>query len=64
MATEIPEGWARKRRKGTGLWRVSSPAKDAALVAKAGRNPFFSARDLKAAAGFPGGKTRLFRDLR
>ena len=44
------------RRKGTGLWRVSSPAQDAALVAEAERNPFFSARDLKAANGFPGGK--------
>jgi transposase-like protein len=52
------------RRKGTGLWRVSSPAQDAALVAKAERNPFFSARDLKAATGFPGQKTRSFRDLR
>jgi len=26
------------RRKGTGLWRVSSPAQDAALVAEAERN--------------------------
>jgi len=41
------------RRKGTGLWHVSSPAQDAALVAEAERNPFFSARDLKAATGFP-----------
>ena len=39
---------------GTGLWRVSSRAQDAALVAEAERNPFFSARDLKAAVGFPG----------
>ena len=45
------------RRKGTGLWRVSSPAQDAALVAEAERNPFFNARDLKAATGFPGEKT-------
>ena len=52
------------RSKGTGLWHVSSPAQDAALIAEAVRNPFLSARDLKAAAGFPGGKTRLFRDLR
>jgi hypothetical protein len=51
------------RRKGTGLWRVSSPAQDAALVAEAERNPFFSARDLKAATSSLGGKTRLFRDL-
>jgi len=34
------------RRKGTGLWCVSSPAQDAALLAEAERNPFFSARDL------------------
>ena len=45
------------RRKGTGLWHVSSPARDAALVAEAERNPFFSARDLKVATGFPGQKT-------
>ena len=44
------------RRKGIGLWRVSSPAQDAALVAETERNPFFSARDLKAATGFPEGK--------
>jgi hypothetical protein len=44
------------RRKGTGLWRVSSPAEDAALVAEAERNPFFNAMDLKTATGFPGGK--------
>ena len=37
------------RRKGTGLWRVSSPDQDAALVAEVERNPLFSARDLKAA---------------
>ena len=42
------------RHKGTELWRVSIPAQDAALVAEAERNPFFSARDLKAATGFPG----------
>jgi transposase len=42
------------RRKGTGLWRVSSQAQDAAFVAEAERNPFFSAKDLKAATGFPG----------
>jgi len=34
--------------KGTGLWRISSPAQDATLVAEAERNPFFSARDLKS----------------
>ena len=30
------------RRRGTGLWRVSSPAQDAALVADAQRNLFVS----------------------
>jgi len=52
------------RHRRTGLWRVSSPAQDAALVAEAQRNPFVSARDLKAVTGFPGQKTRLFRDLK
>jgi hypothetical protein len=41
--------------RGTGLWRVSSPAQDAALVAEAQRNPFVRARDITAATGFPGG---------
>jgi len=44
------------RRKGTGLWRVSSADQDAALVAEVERNPFFSARNHKAATGFPGQK--------
>jgi transposase len=48
------------RHRGTGLWCVLSPAHDAALVAEAQRNPFISARDLKAAAGFPGQKPCLF----
>jgi hypothetical protein len=52
------------KRRGTGLWRVSSPAQDAALVAEAQRNPFVSARDLEAATAFPGHKPHLFRDLR
>jgi len=52
------------RRKGTGLWRVSSPAQDAALEAEAERNPFFSARDLKAATGFPGQKDMIISRLR
>jgi len=51
------------RCKGTGLWRVSSPAQDAALVAEAERNPFFSARDLKAATGFPGQKDTIISRL-
>jgi len=41
------------RRRATGLWHVSSPTQDAALVAEANRNPFVSARDLKAGTGFP-----------
>jgi len=52
------------RRRGTGLWRVSSPAQDAALVSEAQRNPFVSASDLKAAAGFPGQKTMLILRLK
>jgi transposase len=45
------------RRRRTGLWHISSPAQVAALVAEAQRrNPFLSARDLKAATGFPGQK--------
>jgi transposase len=49
------------RRTGTGLWCVSSPAQDAELVAEAERNPFFSARDLKAATGFTGKKDTIIR---
>ena len=52
------------RRRETVLWRVSSPAQDAALVAEAHRNPFFSAMDLKAATGFPGQKTTLISRLK
>jgi hypothetical protein len=52
------------RRKGTGLWRISSPAQDAALVAEAERNPFFSARDLKTATGFPGQKDMIISRLK
>jgi transposase-like protein len=51
------------RRKGTGLWRVPSPAQDAALVAAAERNPFFSDRNLKAATGFPGQKDTIISRL-
>jgi transposase len=51
------------RREGTGLWRVSSPAQDTALVAEAERNPFFSARYLKAATGFPGQKDTIISRL-
>jgi len=52
------------RRKGTGLWHVSSPDQDAALVTEVERNPFFSARDLKAATGFPGQKDTIISRLR
>jgi len=63
--------WLRKYRRdqqvgrhtGTGLWRVSSPDQDVALVAEAERNPFFSARDLKAANGFPGQKDTIISRL-
>ena len=64
MATEIPEGWASWKAQGTGLWCISSPAQDAALVAEAERNPFFSARDVKAATGFPGGKNTIIARLK
>ena len=64
MAKEIPEGSASWRCKGTGIWHISSPAQDAALVAEAERNPFFSARDLKAATGFPGQKDTIISRLR
>ena len=49
------------RCRGNGLWHVSSPAPDAVLVAEAQRNPFISARDLKAATGK---NPCLFWDLR
>jgi transposase-like protein len=52
------------RCNGTGLWHVSSPAQDTALVAEAERNPFFSARDLKAATGFPGQNDAIISRLK
>jgi hypothetical protein len=52
------------RCNGTGLWRISSPTQDAALVAEAGRNPFFSARDLKTATGFPRQKDTIISRLK
>ena len=64
MATEIPEEWASLKAQGTGLWRVSSPAQDAALVAEAERIPFLSARNLKAATGFSGQKDTIISRLR
>jgi len=53
--------WQVCRRVGTVLWRVSSPAQDAVLVAEALRHPVVSARDLKAATGFPGENTLISR---
>ena len=40
------------------------PQTNAALVAEAERNPFFSARDLKAATVFPGQKDTIISRLR
>jgi len=42
------------RRRGSGLWRISSPVQVAALVAEAQKDPFITVRDLKAATDFPG----------
>ena len=53
-----------RMRTGTGLWRVSNPAQDAALVAEAQRNPLVSARDFKAAADFPGQTNTLILRLK
>ena len=51
------------RRKGTGLWCVSSPAQDVALVAKL-RETLSSVQGiLKLLLAFLGKKTHLFRDL-
>jgi len=43
---------------------LSSPAHDAALIAKAERNPSFSARDLKAVTGFTGQKDTIVSGLK
>jgi hypothetical protein len=51
------------RRRGTGLWSISSPAQDAALVAEAQRNPFAYTRELKAATNFPGQKSTVISRL-
>jgi hypothetical protein len=53
-----------ERRKGTWLWRISIPAQEPALVDVAERNPFFSARNLKAATGFPGQKDTIILRLK
>jgi hypothetical protein len=54
------------RRRGSGLWRVSSAsaAEDAALVAEARRNPLASARELQAATNFPDQKRAVISKLK
>jgi uncharacterized protein YdbL (DUF1318 family) len=52
------------RRRGTGLWSISSPAQDAALVAEVQRNLFANARELKAATNFPGQKSTVISRLK
>jgi transposase len=52
------------RRRGSGLWRVSSATEDAALVAEEIRNPFTSARELKTATNFPGQKRAVISRLK
>ena len=50
MATEIPDGWADGQVgmcHGTELGHKSSPLLGALFIAKAQRNPFISARELK-----------------
>jgi hypothetical protein len=44
--------------------RLSSPAQDAVLAAEAQRNPFAIARELKAAANFPGQKSTVISRLK
>jgi transposase-like protein len=51
-------------RRGTGLWSVSSPAQDAALVAEAQWKPSANARELKAATNFPGQKSTVISRLK
>jgi transposase len=52
------------RRRGNGLWSVSSPAQDAALVAEAQRSPFSNAKQLKAATNFPGQRRTVISRLK
>ena len=47
-------------RRGTGLWRVSSPGRDAVLSTEDRRTPSVGARDIKATTGFPGIKHAYF----
>jgi transposase-like protein len=48
------------KRGGTGLWRVSSPAQNAALVAEAQRNPFWVQGILKLLLAFLGQKKHIY----
>jgi hypothetical protein len=52
------------RRRGIGLWPVSSPVQVAALVAEAHKDPFISVRDLKAATDFLGRKSTVISRLK
>jgi len=52
------------RRRGSGLWRVSSPVQVAALVAEAQKDPFFSVRDLTNATDFLGRKSTVISRLK
>jgi hypothetical protein len=56
--------WQVGKHRGTGLWHISNSTQDAALVAEAQRNPFISARNLKAATGIPGQKLTLISRLK
>jgi hypothetical protein len=56
MATEILYKWTN--------WKVWYPAHDAVLVAKAQRNPFINARELKAATNFPGQESTVILRLK
>jgi hypothetical protein len=52
------------RHQETGLRHTSSPAQDAALIAKAQRNPFAGTRELTAATNFPGQKCMVISRLK
>jgi hypothetical protein len=52
------------RRRGSGLWRVSSPVQVVALVAEAQKDPFFSVQAIKAASDFLGSKNTVISRLK
>jgi hypothetical protein len=64
MATEIPEGWASWKAQRTWVMARIQPSSECCVSSWSSETPFVSARDLKAATGFPGQKTPLFRDLK